>query len=66
LLSTAATFYHPEQTMTEPQLETEFNDWWKQSFPNSPAGKHAVATHVGFAQYLLQKIDNEQQREQGR
>jgi hypothetical protein len=50
--------------MTEPQLETEFRDWWKQSFPNSPPGKHAVASHVGWAQHLLQKIGHEQQQKE--
>lgn len=48
--------------MTELQIDSEFREWWKQSFPNSPPGKHAVATHVGFAQYLLQKIGYEQQQ----
>jgi hypothetical protein len=50
--------------MTEPQLETEFRDWWKQSFPNSPPGKHAVTSHVGWAQHLLQKIGYEQQQKE--
>jgi hypothetical protein len=50
--------------MNESQLESKFRDWWKQSFPNSPPGKHAIASHVGFGLYLLQEIGHEKQQEE--
>jgi hypothetical protein len=50
--------------MNESELEVLFREWWTQSFPNSPPGKHAISTHIGWAQYLLQHVKSESQQEE--
>lgn len=52
--------------MTDPQLETLFRAWWAESFPNSPPGTHALATHLGFARHLLNQLGEQQHPEQPR
>ena len=49
--------------MTDPQLEALFRSWWSESYPGAPPGAHALATHLGFARWILQQ-QNQQQREQ--
>ena len=48
--------------MNQSQIESMFREWWSQSFPNAPIGKHALSTHVAFAQYMLGQINYEQQQ----
>lgn len=50
--------------MIEVKIESLFREWWSQSFPNAPIGKHALSTHVAFAQYMLEQINYEQQRQE--
>ena len=38
---------------TPEELEAQFRAWWAESYPNAPAGGHAVASHVAFGQHLL-------------
>jgi len=53
--------------MTDTELTLLFQEWWKASFPNSPPGQHALATHVGWGRYLLERVQHQQQqREVGR
>lgn len=52
--------------MTDTELTDLFCQWWKASFPHSPPGQHALATHVGWGRFLLQQQGQQQQREQGR
>lgn len=38
---------------TPEEVEARFRAWWAESFPNAPAGPHAVRSHVAFAMHLL-------------
>jgi hypothetical protein len=38
---------------TPEEIEAQFRAWWAESYPNAPAGGHAVRSHVAFAQHLL-------------
>jgi hypothetical protein len=38
---------------TPEEIKAQFRAWWKASYPNAPAGGHAVRSHVAFAQHLL-------------
>ena len=38
---------------TPEELTSQFRAWWAESYPNAPAGPHAVASHVAFALHLL-------------
>lgn len=38
---------------TPEEIEARFRAWWAASYPNAPAGPHAVASHVAFALHLL-------------
>ena len=49
--------------MTDAELTLLFQEWWRQSFPHSPPGQHALATHVGWGRFLLQRTQEQQQRE---
>ena len=51
--------------MTNTDLTLLFQEWWRQSYP-TPPGQHALATHVGWGRYLLEQIQQRQQREQER
>jgi hypothetical protein len=43
-----------EQVIPTPEeIEAQFRAWWKASYPNAPAGGHAVRSHVAFGQHLL-------------
>ena len=48
--------------MKEPQIESLFREWWKQSFPHVPPGVHSVATHVAFGKYLFERLEEDQQQ----
>lgn len=41
--------------MTKEQIEAAFRAWWQASY-GMPPGIHAVMTHVGFVEYLLQQM----------
>ena len=43
----------PAPAPTPEEIETQFRAWWAKSYPNAPAGPHAVASHVAFALHLL-------------
>jgi hypothetical protein len=43
----------PAPAPTPEELEAQFRAWWKASYPNAPAGGHAVRSHVAFALHLL-------------
>lgn len=49
--------------MTDSELEVLFRTWWQQSYP-TPPGAHALLTHIGWARFLLEQL--QQQREQQR
>lgn len=49
---------------TDPELEVLFRTWWGTSYP-TPPGNHALMTHIGWARFVLQQL-NQQQREQRR
>ena len=38
---------------TPEDVETRFRAWWAESFPNAPAGRHTVRSHVAFALHML-------------
>ena len=42
-------------TPTPEEIEAQFRAWWAESYPNAPAGPHAVASHVAFALHLLNR-----------
>jgi hypothetical protein len=49
--------------MTDNELEVLFRSWWSASYPGAPPGQHALATHLGWARFLLQRVQEQQQRE---
>jgi hypothetical protein len=51
--------------VTDPQLEQLFRRWWAESYP-TPPGPHALITHLGWARHLLERVQEQQQREVGR
>lgn len=46
--------------MNDNDLTLLFQEWWKQSYP-TPPGQHALATHVGWARFLLEQVHGQQQ-----
>lgn len=42
--------------LTDAQLEVLFRTWWQQSYP-TPPGTHALLTHVGWGQFLLEQVE---------
>lgn len=48
---------------TDAQLEVLLRTFWSESYPAAPPGPHALATHIGFARFLLQHLGQEQRRE---
>lgn len=46
--------------MTKEQIEAAFRAWWQASY-GMPPGIHAVMTHVGFVEYLLQQMAEDYQ-----
>jgi hypothetical protein len=48
--------------MTDTELTLLFQEWWKQSYPHSPPGQHALATHVGWGRFLLERVQGQQQQ----
>jgi hypothetical protein len=46
----------PAPAPTPEELEAQFRAWWKASYPNAPAGGHAVASHVAFGLHLLRGV----------
>ena len=52
--------------MNENEIEVLFRTWWQQSYP-TPPGPHALMTHIGWAKFLMQHLDvNQQSKEQPR
>lgn len=45
--------------MTEEQIKDLFLEFWRESYPNSPPGVHAIRTHVGFGLRLLEYLEEE-------
>lgn len=39
--------------MTDAQLQILFEDWWKESFPMTPANKQTAAMYVAFGSHVL-------------
>jgi hypothetical protein len=50
---------------TDSELEVLFRAWWSTSYP-TPPGNHALMTHIGWARFLLEQLNQKQQREQQR
>ena len=48
---------------TDTELEVIFRSWWSASYPGAPPGPHALATHLGWARFLLEPQGQQQQRE---
>ena len=46
---------------SDAEIEVLFRSWWSASYPGAPPGPHALATHIGWGQWLLQR-QREQQR----
>lgn len=42
-----------KMALTPEEVEARFRAWWAESYPNAPAGAHAVQSHVDFAMHLL-------------
>ena len=38
---------------TPDEVEARFRAWWGECYPNVPAGRHTVRSHVAFALHLL-------------
>lgn len=52
--------------LSDNEMEVLFRTWWQQSYP-TPPGVHAINTHIGWGQFLLQELGiNQQQKEQPR
>ena len=52
--------------MNANEMEVLFRTWWQQSYP-TPPGTHALMTHLGWGEFLLNQLQvNQQQREQQR
>jgi hypothetical protein len=52
--------------MNANEMEVLFRTWWQQSYP-TPPGTHALMTHLGWGEFLLNHLQvNQQQREQQR
>lgn len=45
--------------MTDLEMEKLLREWW--SYP-APPGPHALMTHLGWGRYLLEHLEQEQQR----
>lgn len=43
---------HGLYTGLKQDIELVFKVWWNDSYP-TPPGKHAIMTHVAFAQWLV-------------
>jgi hypothetical protein len=39
--------------LTPEEVEARFRAWWGECYPNVPAGRHTVRSHVAFALHLL-------------
>lgn len=39
--------------MTDDQIKIAFDEWWKESFPMTPANKQTAAMYVAFASHVL-------------
>lgn len=47
---------------TDCELEVLFRTWWQQSYP-TPPGSHALMTHLGWARFLLQQLQQEDRQQ---
>lgn len=43
--------------MNDDDIRDLFLDFWRDSYPSSPPGVHAINTHVGFGAYLLDRLE---------
>ena len=43
---------------TDSELEVLFRTWWVQSYP-TPPGTHALITHIGWARFLLEQVQQQ-------
>jgi hypothetical protein len=48
--------------ISDTDLEQRFRAWWTQSYPTLP-GVHALNTHLGWARFLLEQVQEQQRRE---
>lgn len=46
--------------MTEDQIKDLFLEFWRDSYPASPPGVHAISTHTGFGAFLLGRLEREE------
>lgn len=42
--------------MTDEDIKDLFLEYWRDSYPSSPPGVHAINTHVGFGSCLLEHL----------
>lgn len=49
--------------MTDQQIEKMFREWWAQSYTLPPA-THTMNTIIGWTQFLLQQINQDQQQKE--
>jgi hypothetical protein len=47
---------------TDSELEVLFRSWWSLSY-GTPPGPHALMTHLGWARFLLEQVQEQQHRE---
>lgn len=47
--------------MNDTQMEQLLRQWWAESYL-TPPGTHALMTHLGWGRYLLEHLEQEQQR----
>lgn len=41
---------------TDAELEIMFRTFWSASYPGAPPGPHALMTHIGWARFLLEQV----------
>lgn len=42
-----------KMALSAEEVDARFRAWWAESYPNAPAGTHAVQSHVAFALHLM-------------
>lgn len=43
--------------MNEEEIKELFLEYWRDSYPNSPPGVHAINTHTGFGAFLVDYLE---------
>lgn len=43
--------------MNETEIKELFLEFWRDSYPASPPGVHAIRTHAAFGAFLLERLE---------